>query len=307
MPAARRRKRLAATILAAATLASLPVGSATAQTEPTPTPPESPLPSESPSPPEPSSTGATSSTGDGDTTDPIVGAPQSYRLRARVSVSPDGGITNALTLPDAMRRVRNKACRRTASILWDHMPRRSAVRVTMFRQSGTPDATRSDVPDASCQRPKERRSAFRLRSRVGYPTQSGRVVRGPTGLRYAIRILTERANELADEVLQQGTTPTLVLRLDAKRKAVRGMIVGLSRRYRLAVTKALSVARCESRFRPRARSAYYGGVYQQAFRYWPSRARRFGHPGASIFDPYANVDVSLRMARAYGWGHWGCA
>lgn len=306
MPARRRLKRVAAAILTAAMLAAHPAGSAIAQTEPTPTPTESPTPTASPSPtdPEPS---AASSTEDGDTADPIVGAPQSYRLRARVSVSPDGGTTGALTLPDAMRRVRNKACRRTASILWDRSPRRSAVRVTLFRQSGTPDATRSDVPDASCERPKERRSAFRLRSRVGYPTQSGRVVRGPTGLRYAIRILTERANELADQVLQQGTTPTLVLRLNSKRKPVRGMIVGLSRRYRLAVTKALSVARCESRFRPRARSAYYGGVYQQAFRYWPSRARRFGHPGASIFDPYANVDVSLRMARAYGWGHWGCA
>jgi hypothetical protein len=233
MPARWRRRRLAAAILAAAMLASLPAGSAIAQTEPTPTP-ESPLPTASPSI---SRSGtASSSAVDGDTADPMVGAPQTYRLRARVSVSPDGGTTGALTLPEGMRRVRNKACRRTAGILWDHRPRRSAIRVTLFRRSGTPDATRSDVPDTWCQRPKERRSAFRLRSRIGYPTPNGRVVRGSTGLRYAVRILTERANELADQVLERGTTPTLVLRLNSRGKSVRGMIVGLSRRYRLAVS-----------------------------------------------------------------------
>jgi soluble lytic murein transglycosylase-like protein len=276
MPAHRRLERAASAALAVAML--VPASSAFAQTEPT-----------------------------RDTGDPVIAAPQSYRLRARVSLAPDGGTTAALTLAQAIRQVRSKACRRTASILWDHVPRRSAVRITLFRREGTPDAMRSDVPDTSCQRPRERRSAFRLRTRVGYPTASGRVVRGPTSLRYAVRILTERANELADEVVQQGTTPTLVLRLGSRGKSVRGMIVGLSRRYGLATSKALSVARCESRFRPRARSAYYGGVYQQAFRYWSYRARRFGHPGESIFDPYANIDVSLRMARAHGWGHWGCA
>jgi hypothetical protein len=85
------------------------------------------------------------------------------------------------------------------------------------------------------------------------------------------------------------------------------MIGGLARRYGHAVTNAVSVARCESGLQPWARSAYYGGVYQQAFSYWPGRARRFGHSGESIFDAYANIDVSLKMARAYGWGHWGCA
>lgn len=295
MPAHRRRTRIAA--FAVAMLSALPVGSAFAQ--------QSPLPTESP--PDWSSPASSGDASDGEREagDPLIGVPQTYRLRARVAVG--GGRTGALPLPRAIRKVRVKSCRRTSNILGDHVPRRSTVRLTLFRRSGTPDSMRSKTPDTSCQRRNERRSAFRLRSRVGYPGSNGRVVRGPTSLRSAIRILTERANALADDVIEKGITPTLVLSLDSKRKSVRGMIIGLSRRYHLAVSKALSVARCESRFRPRARSAHYGGVYQQAFRYWRDRARRFGHPGASIFDPYANIDVSLRMARAYGWGHWGCA
>jgi hypothetical protein len=273
MPERPRRKPIVVAALATAIVASLPAGSVLAQTSTT-------------------------------DEDPIAGA-QSHRLRARVA-SP-GGATGALTLPQAMRAARDKACRRTAGILWDRQPRRSAVRVTLFRQSGAPGATRSDVPDTACQNRAQRKSAFRLRSRVGHPSNDGRVVRGPMGLRYAVRILTERANALADDVLQKGTTPTLVLRLSSARKSVRDMIVGLASRYGHSVTKAVSVARCESGLRPTARSAFYGGVYQQAFSYWPGRARRFGHPGASIFDAYANVDVSLKMARAYGWGHWGCA
>jgi hypothetical protein len=272
MPASGRRRSLAAAALTAALLATPLIGSASAQTT------------------------STEESGD-----------PSYRLRAKVGLSPGGGITWALTLPEAMRTARDKACGRTGSILWDHQPRRSSITVALFRQSGTQDATRSEVPDATCQNPAQVKSAFRLRSRVGYPIGDGRVVRGPMALTYAVRILTERANELADDVLQRGITPTLTLRLGSKGKSVRGMIGGLSRRYGHSVTKAVSVARCESGLRPRARSAYYGGVYQQAFSYWPGRARRFGHPGKSIFDPYANIDVSLKMARAYGWGHWGCA
>jgi hypothetical protein len=277
MPALGRHMPFAAAAVTAALLASLLTGSASGQT-----------------------------TFGHDSGDPVA-STQSHRLRAKVGLSPGGSTTGALTLPEAMRTARNKACRRTAAILWDHQPRRSSVSVTLFRRSGAPDAIRSDVPDATCQNRAERKSAFRLRSLVGYPTKDARVVRGPMGLRYAVRILTERANELAHEVLQRGTTPTLTLRLGSRSKSVRGMIGGLARRYGHSVTRAVSVARCESGLRPRARSAYYGGVYQQAFSYWPGRAGKFGHPGESIFDAYANVDVSLKMARAYGWGHWGCA
>jgi hypothetical protein len=280
MPALHKLKEITAASLTAAVLATLMAGSALAE----------------------GSTGQESETG-GD----VTAVAEPHRLRAKVGLSQGGGTTGVLTLPQAMRTARDRACRRTASILWDRRPRSSTVSLTLFRQPGSTDATKSDVLDATCQNRAQRRSAFRLRSSVGYPTRDGRVVRGPMGLWYAVRVLTERANELADEVLRRGTTPTLTLRLGSKTKSVRDMIAGLARRYGHSVAKSVSVARCESGLRPRARSAFYGGVYQQAFSYWPGRARRFGHSGESIFDAYANIDVSLKMARAYGWGHWGCA
>lgn len=72
--------------------------------------------------------------------------------------------------------------------------------------------------------------------------------------------------------------------------------------------KALSVAECESHFDPAAYSpAGYLGVFQQARRYWPERATRWGFPHRSAFNGRANVIVSIRMAHAFGWGAWGCA
>ncbi len=72
--------------------------------------------------------------------------------------------------------------------------------------------------------------------------------------------------------------------------------------------KALAVARCESRYDPDAYNpAGYVGVYQQAERYWPGRAERWGFPDRSAFNGRANVIVSVRMARhAGGWDAWGC-
>jgi hypothetical protein len=101
----------------------------------------------------------------------------------------------------------------------------------------------------------------------------------------------------------------ITLRLRTSQKPVRDMIRSLATRHGVSVGTSLRVAGCESRFRSRAYNPAgpYAGVYQQSVPLWPGRARRFGHPGASPFDTYANVDVSLKMARAMGWGHWGCA
>ncbi len=73
-------------------------------------------------------------------------------------------------------------------------------------------------------------------------------------------------------------------------------------------TKALEVARCESGLRPNAHNpAGYAGVYQQAVRYWPERAERWGFPDRSVYNARANVIVSIRMANsAGGWSIWGC-
>jgi len=74
--------------------------------------------------------------------------------------------------------------------------------------------------------------------------------------------------------------------------------------------KAIQVARCESRLNPRAyNSNGYAGLFQQATRYWPDRADRWGQPDRSAFNARANIIVSIRMARSLGsWSAWaGCA
>ena len=73
--------------------------------------------------------------------------------------------------------------------------------------------------------------------------------------------------------------------------------------------KALDVARCESGFNTDAYNpSGYAGVYQQALRYWPDRADKWGFPDRSAYNGRANIIVSVRMANsADGWKIWGCA
>jgi hypothetical protein len=73
--------------------------------------------------------------------------------------------------------------------------------------------------------------------------------------------------------------------------------------------RAIAVARCESNLRPEAYNAGgYAGLFQQATRYWPGRADRWGQPDRSVFNGRANIIVSVRMAAATGsWSAWaGC-
>ena len=74
--------------------------------------------------------------------------------------------------------------------------------------------------------------------------------------------------------------------------------------------QAIAVARCESHLRPRAYNPNgYAGLFQQATRYWPTRADHFGQPDRSVYNGRANVIVSIRMAAGTNsWSAWGgCA
>jgi hypothetical protein len=71
-------------------------------------------------------------------------------------------------------------------------------------------------------------------------------------------------------------------------------------------SRALAVARCESRFE---RAAFNPtgcggsgcvGLFQQSLRYWRRRAAEYGYPGRPATDPRANVVVSMRMAEERG-------
>jgi hypothetical protein len=98
-------------------------------------------------------------------------------------------------------------------------------------------------------------------------------------------------------------------RWQSGRHQVKRLIKCAAHRWRVAggPRKALSVARCESGFRPRAYSAGNAGVFQQRVVYWPGRAKRYGFRGWSVYNGRANVIVSIRMAHATGWGAWSCA
>jgi soluble lytic murein transglycosylase-like protein len=77
--------------------------------------------------------------------------------------------------------------------------------------------------------------------------------------------------------------------------------------YSVRADKALAVARRESRFRPRAYNAWScaKGIYQHLCRYWRGRADRYGFRGWSAYNARANIIVTMRMVRRYGWQPWG--
>jgi hypothetical protein len=71
--------------------------------------------------------------------------------------------------------------------------------------------------------------------------------------------------------------------------------------------KALYIAWRESRFRPSAYNAAgkAAGIYQHLLRYWPHRAEDYGFRNWSAFNARANIIVTMRMVRHYGWDPWG--
>jgi hypothetical protein len=78
---------------------------------------------------------------------------------------------------------------------------------------------------------------------------------------------------------------------------------------------AVGVGNCESGLRPHAINWPYLGAYQHHAGYWDGRFRtftgsRWEHDGNLRPTPFAfrsNVIVTMRMARAQGWGAWACA
>jgi len=77
----------------------------------------------------------------------------------------------------------------------------------------------------------------------------------------------------------------------------------------------ITIGRCESGPDLLAGWGSHVGTFQHDPDYWPGRWRTWGrgnHPGDGDLDPSpvrfrTNVIVTLRMARAQGWGAWSCA
>ncbi|HJU51782.1 MAG TPA: transglycosylase SLT domain-containing protein [Acidimicrobiia bacterium] len=75
------------------------------------------------------------------------------------------------------------------------------------------------------------------------------------------------------------------------------------------VDKALRVISCESGGDPNAQNPSSGaaGLFQHIPRYWAERAALVGLPGASIFDPVANVAAAAYLAYTVGWSPWAAS
>lgn len=88
---------------------------------------------------------------------------------------------------------------------------------------------------------------------------------------------------------------------------VKKLVRCAARHYGVSVTTAMAVADRESHFHPRAynASSCAKGVYQHLCRYWPDRAYQYGFRDKSAFNARANIIVSMKMVKRYGWGPWG--
>ena len=75
------------------------------------------------------------------------------------------------------------------------------------------------------------------------------------------------------------------------------------------VDKALAVISCESGGDPNAQNPSSGaaGLFQHIPRYWAERASAVGLPGASIFDPVANVSAAAYLVYSVGWSPWNAS
>ena len=104
-------------------------------------------------------------------------------------------------------------------------------------------------------------------------------------------------------------TPAKVCPIDWRRDSrhVKGLIRCAARHFGVSVDKAVGIAFRESRFHPRAYNSWScaKGIYQHLCRYWPTRAREYGFTRWSAYNARANIFVTMRMVRRFGWQPWG--
>lgn len=104
-------------------------------------------------------------------------------------------------------------------------------------------------------------------------------------------------------------TPKRICNIDWRegRWHVKKLIRCAANHWDVGVRTALYVADRESDFRPKAfnRSSCAKGVYQHLCRYWDGRAYAYGFKGKSAFNARANIIVTMKMVRRYGWSPWG--
>lgn len=104
-------------------------------------------------------------------------------------------------------------------------------------------------------------------------------------------------------------TPKRICDIDWRkgRWHVKKLIKCSARHWGVNPRKALWVADRESDFRPKAfnRSSCAKGIFQHLCRYWDGRAYAYGFKDRSAFNGRANIIVTMKMVRRYGWSPWG--
>lgn len=94
--------------------------------------------------------------------------------------------------------------------------------------------------------------------------------------------------------------------------SVSSIIVAAANRHGIDPARALRVAQCESNLNPQSvnynynENGYPSGLFQHLSGYWPARAAKHGYPGASVFDPVANANVTMAMWAKGSAGLWEC-
>lgn len=79
----------------------------------------------------------------------------------------------------------------------------------------------------------------------------------------------------------------------------------VARAYGMAPGPFLAVAKCESGMNPKNDSnPIYKGLYQYHPGTWANASALYGHKGASIFDGFSQIHVTVQSVRDGGWGPW---
>jgi soluble lytic murein transglycosylase-like protein len=104
-------------------------------------------------------------------------------------------------------------------------------------------------------------------------------------------------------------TPKKICAIDwrAGRREVKHLIRCAANHWGVNPDKALTIAHRESLFDPDAYNSWScaKGIYQHLCRYWPDRAYDYGFKGRSAYNARANIIVTMKMVRHYGWAPWG--
>lgn len=96
------------------------------------------------------------------------------------------------------------------------------------------------------------------------------------------------------------------------KEQIKQIIIKWADYYGVSRTQLLRVANCESGYNPKVvNHNYYDhghptGLFQHISGYWPGRAKTYGVPGASIFDPEAQAKVTAGMFRDGQSNLWEC-